>query len=109
MTIYFFQIKTIPHIDNPEREECVGAFVNCWVKTINEKSAWTKAKKYVINEGWDVVSIEDQFIAKRNMYEGDSEAEESLECFNEAIRDGISAIFYTWSDEDDEDDLDLMH
>jgi hypothetical protein len=43
------------------------------------------------------------------MYEGDIEAEESLECFDEATRNGISAIFYTWSDEDDDDELEIIH
>jgi hypothetical protein len=109
MTIYFFHIEAIPHLDNPEKEECVGAIVNCWVKSINEKSAWNKAEKYVSKEGWEVVSIQDEFIANRSMYEGDIEAEGSLECFDEATRDGISAIFYTWSDEDDDDELDIKH
>jgi hypothetical protein len=111
MTIYFFQLEAIPHLDNPEKEECLGAYVNCWVKSINVKSAWNKAKNFVSNEGWEVVRIQDQFIANRKMYEGDNEAEESLECFDEAMRDGVSGIFYTWSDEDEDegDELYLIH
>ncbi|PEZ00310.1 hypothetical protein CN326_22765 [Bacillus sp. AFS018417] len=102
MNIYIFQLEAIPHLDNPEREECIGAFVLCWVKSININSALNKAKKYVSNQGWNVISIEDQFIGSRNMYEGDNEDEYLLECFDEAMRDGISAIFYIWSSEDDE-------
>jgi hypothetical protein len=67
------------------------------------------AKKYVSNEGWDVVSKQDQFIANRKMYEGDIEAKESLKCFDEATRTGIAAIFYTCSNEDDDDELDFIH
>jgi hypothetical protein len=38
------------------------------------------------------------------MYEKNNEEDaELLECFDEAMKDGISAIFYTWSSEDDED------
>ncbi|PUB08249.1 hypothetical protein [Paenisporosarcina sp. OV554] len=102
MKIYYFMLDAVPHPNKPEREECVGAYVNCWVKSINEKRALNKAIKYVSNEGWKVVTIEDKFIVNRNMYEGDSEFEESLECFDEAMKVGISALFYTWSSEDEE-------
>jgi hypothetical protein len=114
MNIYLVQLEAIPHIDNPESEECVGAFVNCWVKSINIKLALNKAKKFVSNQGWEVKSIEDQFIASRDMYIGETEEdEELLECFDEAMSDGISAIFYTYTseedDEEDEDELDIIH
>ncbi|CRK82999.1 hypothetical protein [Neobacillus massiliamazoniensis] len=61
MTIYLFQLEATPLPDNPESEECIGAYVNCWVKSINENSAWIKVKKYVKNEGWKIINIEDQF------------------------------------------------
>lgn len=102
MTIYLIQLEVIPHINNPESEECVGAFVNCWVKSTNIKSALNTAKNYVINQGWEVVSIEDQFIANRDMYLGDTEEdEELLGCFDEAVREGITAIFYIYEEDRD--------
>ena len=61
-----------------------------------------KAKKYVSNQGWKVIGVEDQFIGSRDMYEGEDEDEEILECFDEGERYGVSGIFYTWSSEDDE-------
>lgn len=84
------------------------------MKSTNKNLALSKAKKYVSNQGWEVISIEDQFIVSRDMYEGATEEdEELLECFDEAMRDGISAIFYTYSseddDEEDEDKLDIIH
>lgn len=27
MTIYVFQLEAVPHLDNPEREICIGAMV----------------------------------------------------------------------------------
>jgi hypothetical protein len=108
MTIYFIQLEAIPLIDNPESEECVGAIVNCWVKSENIKLALNTAKSYVVNHSWEVISIEDQFIASRDMYLGDTEEDmELLECFDEALREGISAIFYTY--EEDEDSLEITH
>ena len=110
MTIYLIQLEAIPLIDNPESEECVGAFVNCWVKSKNNKLALNTAKNYVVNQGWEVISIEDQFIASRDMYLGDTEEDkELLECFDEALREDISAIFYIYEENEDEDDLDILH
>ncbi|MBT2701600.1 hypothetical protein J7E79_30595 [Bacillus sp. ISL-40] len=110
MTIYLIQLEAIPLIDNPESEECVGAFVNCWVKSKNIKLALNTAKNYVVNQGWEVISIEDQFIASRDMYLGDTqEDKELLECFDEALREDISAIFYTYEEAESEDDLDIIH
>ncbi|MFJ7730213.1 hypothetical protein ACIQXV_29570 [Neobacillus sp. NPDC097160] len=46
------------------------------------------------------------------MYLGDTEEDkELLECFDEALREGISAIFYTYEEDEDEgeDDLDIIH
>lgn len=110
MTIYLIQFEAIPLIDNPESEQCVGAFVNCWVKSKNIELALNTAKNYVVNQGWEVISIEDQFIASRDMYFGDTEEDkELLECFDEALREGISAIFYTYEEDEGEDDLDIIH
>jgi hypothetical protein len=103
MRIFLIQIEGTPQIDNPESNECVGAIVNCWVKSMNIKSALNTAKKFVINQGWEVISIEDQFLVSRDMYLGDSEEdEELLECFDEAMREGISTIFYTYEGNEDE-------
>jgi len=107
MTIYLIQLEAIPDIDNPEKEKCVGAIVNCWVKSINMKLALNRAKNYLSNQGWEVINVEDQFITSRDMYIGEAEEDdELLECFDEAMRDGISAIFYTYSEEDEIENMD---
>ncbi|EJR99336.1 hypothetical protein JDS77_21935 [Bacillus cereus group sp. N28] len=100
MTIYYFSFEAIPCSDNPEKDDCEGAFINCWVDSIDVNLALTKANNYINAEGWKVISIEDQFIANQKQYEGDYELKESLECFEQAMRDGIAAIFYTWSYDD---------
>ncbi|MFD3447423.1 hypothetical protein ACFDTO_22785 [Microbacteriaceae bacterium 4G12] len=96
MPIYFFQFEAVPQLDNPERDECAGAYINCWVNSIDVNFALTTAHSYVNNEGWEVISSKEQFIANREMYEDDPETEESLECFDQAMSDGIAAIFYIW-------------
>jgi hypothetical protein len=113
VTIYLIQLEAIPVIDNPESEESAGAFVNCWVKSKSIKLALNTAINYVVNQGWEVISIEDQFMASRDMYLGNTEEDkELLECFDEALKEGISAIFYTYEedeDEDEDDDLEIIH
>lgn len=111
MTIYVFELEAIPHLDNPEREICIGAMVLCFAKSTNMKSALNKAKKYVSNQGWEVIKVEDQFIGSREMYKGEEKGKEEddaiLECFDEAMEYGVSGIFYTWESEDDEEDDDV--
>ncbi len=100
MAIYYFMFEAEPRIDNPEKHACKGAFINCWVESTDQQSALNEATDYINEEGWEVVSIEEQFIANRKQYEDEYELKESLECFDEATSNGIAAIFNTWSDND---------
>lgn len=106
MAIYLVQLEAIPHNNNPEKAECIGAYVNCWVKADNMKIAFQTATEYVNNQGWEVVSLEDQFEVQRELYVGvDGKVEEelldSLKSFDDAKIEGISAIYYTYSTEDE--------
>ncbi|WP_047154399.1 hypothetical protein [Aneurinibacillus tyrosinisolvens] len=92
--------EAIPNLDNPEKEEYAGAFVTCWVNSIDLNSALSKAKGFINDEGWEVIRIEEQFIAKREWYEKDDAKIESLKCFDEAVLYGVAAIFYTFPYDD---------
>ncbi|MFD0618228.1 hypothetical protein ACFQZR_12210 [Paenibacillus sp. GCM10027629] len=100
MVIYCFMFEAIPKIDNPERDEFAGAYVTCWVNSTAPNSALTSATAYINDEGWEVMKVEDQFIASREQYEGDDELAETLECFDQAVNYGIAAIFHTWTLDD---------
>lgn len=102
MAIYYFLFEAKPLADNAEGECCEGAFVNCWVKSAHEESALKEAIDYVWHqEGWEVTKIVERSITNRRQYEGDSELEDSLECFDRAVNGGIGVILYTWSDDAD--------
>ena len=106
MAIHYFRFEAVPLADNPEGKLYKGALVNCWVNSRDEELALNGAINYVRdNEGWEVIRVEEQSIADRSRYEGDSELEESLECFDQAVRDGIGVILYTWDSDDEEDDM----
>jgi hypothetical protein len=100
MAIYYFTFEAIPFSDNPEKQDCAGAFVSCWVNSIDLEFALKKANAYINHEGWEVIKVEDQFIATRDMYEDDPESEDSLECFDQAVSEGVDAIFYIWPYDD---------
>ncbi|HEK9101852.1 hypothetical protein KFD70_11140 [Bacillus pfraonensis] len=99
MTIYYFCFEAIPCSDNPEKNDCTGAFINFWIGSSDTNVALTEANHYIENEGWKVINVKEQFIADRKQYETDYELKEELECFDRAKKDGIAAIFYTWSEE----------
>ncbi|WP_028777102.1 hypothetical protein [Shimazuella kribbensis] len=100
MTIYYFMFEAIPHSDNPKKDDCAGAFINCWVDSTDVNLALTEASNYINDEGWEVISMVDQFIASREQYEEDDKLKESLECFDQARSDGIAAVFHIWSYDD---------
>ncbi|MED3561326.1 hypothetical protein [Bacillus xiapuensis] len=100
MPIYYFTFDAIPFSDNPEKKDCAGAYVCCWVDSIDVNFALAKAKGYMNSEGWEVIKVEEQFIATREQYENDPENEDALECYDEAVSEGESAIFYIWPYDD---------
>ncbi|WKA56218.1 hypothetical protein [Planococcus shixiaomingii] len=100
MAIYYFKFEATPNPDNPEREQYEGAIVNCWVDGTSMKPALTEAAKYVKNEGWKIEKMDDSFKVERERYEGNPELSESLECFDQALREGVSALFYVWPDKE---------
>ena len=100
MPFYYFTFDAIPLAENPEKKDCAGAVVCCWVDSIDVNFALAKAKNYITNEGWEVITVEEQFIATREQYEDDPENEDALECYDEAASEGVSAIFYIWPYDD---------
>lgn len=100
MAIYHFMFEAKPQSDNREIEVFEGAYITCWVDSMDYSSSLTKATTYIKDQGWEIISIEEQFIANRERYEGDNELKESLECFDQAACDGIAAIIHTWPHDD---------
>lgn len=98
MTVYYVMIEGKPKDTNPESAETEGAYIDVWVKSDLLEDAVQKAKDYVEQEEWEVISVEESAEAVREDYVDDSDL---LECYDEACEEGISALFYTW-DEDEE-------
>lgn len=97
MAIFYFLFEAIPHADNPERQELAGAYITCWVNSIDFTFALPYVTTYINNEGWKVINVEEQFVANRERYEGDDQLDESLACFDQAVNDGIAARKNHWN------------
>lgn len=93
MKLWYIMVEAVPAEDNEERLEFGGAYINCWVKAESPEAALDEAKAYVAEADWVFLQVMDMFLADRDAY---LEIPESLECFDEACEDGISAVFYTW-------------
>lgn len=93
MKIYYLFLEGKPFTNNEESKEVAGAYINCWVKAKNESSAKDLALKYIHTEGWEILNIEDIYIVNRKIY---SDIPESLECYCQAKKYGVGAIFNTW-------------
>ena len=98
MAIYYIMIEATPNSSNPESKEYGGAYINCWVKATTQREALKKAKEYIREENWAFIKTEDIWIAQRQNY---FDLPESLVCYDEACETGLSAIFYTWPIDDD--------
>lgn len=96
--LYFAIAEAKPTADNPERLECAGAFVNCFVHASGERAAEQSVKALLHSEGWEFVRMEELHTANRAQFAEDAEM---LECCQEAEKYGSSAVFYIWENEDD--------
>ncbi|MBU0946620.1 MAG: hypothetical protein KJ804_14150 [Proteobacteria bacterium] len=101
MKIFYFLIEVSPAPKSSNFSEAGGAFVSCWVKGSSEGSAVKKAQAAIRNDGWDIVTVDDTFIAERERY---IDLPESLELFEQAEVDGEAYVFDTWPPEPQEDD-----
>lgn len=93
MNVYYIFLEGKPSLNSPESKEIAGAYINCWVSSKSKNIAKNKAIKYVNKQEWEVLNIEEIFLANRERY---LDEHESLECFDQAVDCGIGAIFYTW-------------
>ena len=98
MEMFYIMMEIIPSKNNDE-DDCDGAYANCFVKASSLDSAITIAEKYIEDQEWEIKSIEETASVVREEYVNDVE---SLSAYDEACENGVSAVFYTWSEDDTE-------
>ncbi len=98
--MFYFMTEAKPCADNPECEECTGAYVNCFIQAETVTSAMQTMQALLASEGWEQVQILE--CAEADDRESYAEDEELLECYDEAEECGSSAVFYTWDQDEEE-------
>ena len=95
--MYYLMVSAKPCAENPEAQECAGAYVNCFVKTDSPAEAECRVQQLLAEEGWEPLSIDTVSRVSRERY---AEDPEMCECYDEAEKFGQSAIFYIWEKEE---------
>jgi hypothetical protein len=95
-------VEATPTQEHDEFDDIGGAFINCWIRTDNEDTAIKIASKTLKKHCWKILKIEDSFAVTAERYEDEPD---SLECFNEALKEGESYIINEWPNEPQEGDM----
>ena len=98
MNIYLIMMEITPSKDN-DVDDCAGAYANCFVKAPSIDIAIITGEKYIEEQKWIVKSVEETATVLREEYVDDIEL---LNAYDEACEYGVSAIFYTWDEDDSE-------
>jgi hypothetical protein len=88
----FVQFEAIPSQATAARENAAGAYVNCWVNTYSTSEAEALARRWITEEGWSVISIE-----QCRMVDLASESKgPTTKYIDEALQSGASIVFHRW-------------
>jgi hypothetical protein len=100
--IYFLQFEVVPKPESDNFNEAGGAFVNCWVDAKSWKEARDSAKKNIDDQGWTIISVEEESLVNETSYDEDNKG---LDHYLSAVETGEYYVFHTYPPEPDEDDL----
>ena len=71
----------------------LGALVACWIDSDNQSKAEIQAHKFIENQGWSVIKLEDSYVINDERYIGEKEGKQYLE---QAKIDGEVYVFHPW-------------
>ena len=94
----FVQFEAIPPQALSTRENVAGAYVNCWIRVDDAVEAEARARQWIADEDWVVVSVEECRVV-------DVESEISGPTgpyIREAMESGGSLVFHRWPPEGEE-------
>ena len=94
----FIQFEAMPPQDISTRENVAGAYVNCWIRADDAAEAEERARQWIADEDWVVVSVEECRVV-----DVDSEvAGPNGSYIREALESGGSLVFHRWPSEGEE-------
>ena len=98
MPVFILMIKVEPNSDNPQVDEIAGAYVNCFVLSEAFNHAEETALKYLRQENWMPVNLEEAWEVSEKDYQDDPEG---LSVYQQVLIDREKYIFHTYVTEDD--------
>jgi hypothetical protein len=87
--LFLVRYDARPSESHPEREECGGAIVNCWIVSISVDKARTDSYQHVVDSDWVIVDT----LVVEEVPELDSDQHEYV---RQARIDGLIAVFHTY-------------
>src|ERR1039458_5146418 len=84
-------LKAEPKKGNVLAKKYLGATVGYWIKDQSCKNAYYIAKGLIEDEGWDVLSLEEQYPVEAATYKNESEGKAYYE---QALQDEEVLVFY---------------
>jgi hypothetical protein len=94
----FIQFEAMPPQAISTRENVAGAYVNCWIEADDATAAEKRARQWLADEDWVVVSVQECRLV-------DVDAEISgpnASYIREALESGGSLVFHRWPPEGEE-------
>lgn len=97
MPVFILLIHAKPSADNPEILEAAGAYVNCFVEAETFDLAEGIALKFLKEERWTPISLEEGYEVTEDDYDGDPEG---LKVYYQVLIDKQKYTFHTYETED---------
>jgi hypothetical protein len=98
MPVYILMINVKPDNDNPQVEQIAGAYVNCFVEAETFDLAEEIALKFLKEESWLPITLEERWEVTEEDYENDPAG---LEVYKQVLIDKEVYTFHTYETEDD--------
>lgn len=96
MSVFYFVLEVRSTV--AEGSRLGGGYVHCWIRQPTPEAACALAVERVQAEGWLVASCSEPTVARRDDFRCD---DESLECYELALRDGEALVMHGWIFEGD--------
>jgi hypothetical protein len=98
MLVFILIIKVEPNKENAQAGEIAGAYVNCFVEANTFEEAEETAIRFLREENWVPIALEESWEVTEKDYENDPAG---LEVYKQVLIDKEKYNFHTYVTEDD--------
>ncbi|MDV7185977.1 hypothetical protein R3X25_01685 [Lutibacter sp. TH_r2] len=95
--MYLINVLAKPTKESDQFDKVVGAYVSIYIDFKDIDGAYELAKFYVVEEGWEIEEVEEEYFSIDSENDVDNE---DIELYEEALEYGFSMIFNCYESED---------